>query len=149
MDNVSLIILSVKSIINLLDVFCSIVQEYCREENNSILIIQWSEEAIQAVQARFGSEAKVWKLVFDSEGCGCSVDGVAALWAITAPEIGELQADSNQLEVWYEKRHEVFFDHLMRISYLPEHRSFKLASDGQIYSNRLKLDDKRKSIAEI
>jgi len=113
------------------------------------LIIQWSEEAIQAVQTKFGTDAKVWKLVFDSEGCGCSVDGVAALWAITGPENGDLQADSNPLEVWYEKKHEVFFDPLMRISYLPAHRSFQLASDGQIYSNRLKLDDKRITNAVI
>lgn len=107
------------------------------------MIIQWSEDAIAEVKNRFGSDAALWKLVSDSEGCGCSVNGVATLWAIDAPAEGDLQAESNTLEVWYEKRHEVFFDDLMRVTYQPEHRAFKLASDGQIYSNRLKLEDKR------
>lgn len=105
--------------------------------------IQWSEEAIQEVQARFGADATSWKLIFDSEGCGCSLDGVPTFWAINQPLHDDLQAGSNQLEVWYEKRHEVFFDENMRISYLPEHRAFKLSSDGQTYTNRLKLEDRR------
>jgi uncharacterized protein YqkB len=107
------------------------------------MIIQWSEEAIQEVQARFGAEARVWKLVSDSEGCGCSVNGIATFWAIQSPDNGELQAESNFFEVWYEQRHEVYFDDLMRVTYQPERRAFKLASDGQIYSNSLKLEDKR------
>ncbi len=107
------------------------------------MILHWSEEAIQEVQARFGSDTKAWKLVSDSEGCGCSVSGVPTLWAINPPVNGEIQAESNHFEVWYEKRHEVFFDERMRVTYISDKRSFQLASDGQIYSNRLKLEDKR------
>jgi uncharacterized protein YqkB len=105
--------------------------------------IHWSEEAIQEVQARFGLETKIWKLVFDSEGCGCSVNGVPTFWAITAPVPNDIQAGSNAFEVWYEQQQEVFFDDQLRVTYIPNTRSFQLASDGQIYSNRLKLEDKR------
>jgi uncharacterized protein YqkB len=111
--------------------------------------IQWTEEAVKEVQARFGADATVWKLVSDSEGCGCSVNGVATFWAIEAPFNGEVQAESNFFEVWYEKHHEVFFDDLMRVSYDTDHRAFKLVSDGQIYSNRLKLEDKRAENAAV
>ncbi|MCD9021028.1 iron-sulfur cluster biosynthesis family protein [Cohnella silvisoli] len=113
------------------------------------MIIQWTEEAVKEVQARFGADARMWKLVSDSEGCGCSVDGVATFWAINAPANGDLQAGSNSFEVWYEQRHEVFFDDLMRVSYDSGNRAFKLASDGQIYSNRLKLEDKRAENAAV
>jgi uncharacterized protein YqkB len=109
------------------------------------MIMQWTDEAINEIQARFGTDAIVWKLVFDSEGCGCAVNGVATFWAITAPLNGEKQAESNHFEVWYEQRHEVYFDDLMRVTYNADNRAFKLASDGQIYTNRLKLEDKRKS----
>ncbi|WP_256757446.1 iron-sulfur cluster biosynthesis family protein [Cohnella sp. WQ 127256] len=111
--------------------------------------IQWSEQAIQEVQAKFGEDTKDLKLVFDSEGCGCSVDGVATIWAISAPLSDDLHAESNHFEIWYEKRHEVFFDDHMRITYQPEHRAFKLASDGQIYSNRFKIVDKRTNIQAL
>ncbi|RKP56955.1 hypothetical protein D7Z26_02905 [Cohnella endophytica] len=107
------------------------------------MIIHWSDDAIREIRLRYGSDATVWKLVSDSEGCGCAMNGVAALWAIQAPQEGELQAESNAFEVWYEKRHEVFFDESMRVTYQPEHRAFKLASDGQIYSNRLRIEDRR------
>jgi uncharacterized protein YqkB len=111
--------------------------------------IQWIEDAIRESQARFGAGPTTWKLVSDSEGCGCSMNGVATLWAIDAPEDGELQAGSNHAEVWYEKRHEVFFDDQMRITYNPDRRSFQLASDGQIYSNTFKLEDRRTAGAKL
>ncbi|QJD82518.1 iron-sulfur cluster biosynthesis family protein [Cohnella herbarum] len=107
------------------------------------MIIQWSEQAIAEVQTRFGEDALTWKLVSDSEGCGCSMNGVATLWAIDAPLDDDLPTQSNRLAVWYEKRHEVFFDDVMRMTYDPDKRAFKLASDGQIYTNRLMLIDKR------
>jgi uncharacterized protein YqkB len=107
------------------------------------VFIQWSEEAIKEAKARFGSDPQVWKLVFDTEDCGCSVNGVPTLWAIKAPDIGELKAESNAFEVWYVPQHAVFFDEQLRISYFSNNRSFQLASDGQIYTNRLKLEDKR------
>ncbi|WP_239614334.1 iron-sulfur cluster biosynthesis family protein [Cohnella mopanensis] len=111
--------------------------------------IHWSEQAILEVQARFGTDATTWKLVSDSEGCGCSMNGVATFWAVLAPDSDDLHAESNHFNVSYEKRHEVFFDEQMRVTYLPDKRAFQLASDGQIYSNRLKLEDKRTADAAI
>ncbi len=111
------------------------------------MIVEWSEAALAEIATRYGPEARIWKLVSDSEGCGCAMNGVAALWLIEEPEQGDLQAESNGVEVWYEKRHEVFFDERMRVSYDPSKRAFKLASDGQIYSNRLRLEDRRATAA--
>lgn len=107
------------------------------------MIIHWSDDAIGEIKSRYGEDATLWKLVSDSEGCGCAMNGVAAFWAIPSVQEGELKAQSNAFEVWYEKRHEVFFDERMSVTYQPEHRAFKLASDGQIYSNRLRLEDRR------
>lgn len=107
------------------------------------MILQWSELAALELRARFGEGAAVWKLAFDSEGCGCAMNGVPAIWAIDAPEEDDLKADGNAIDVYYEKRHEVFFDESMRISYDPSARAFKLSSDGQIYSNRLRIEDRR------
>jgi len=107
------------------------------------MVIEWSETAVAEIYSRYGVKAENWKLVSDSAGCGCAMNGVAALWLIDGPEPDDLHAESNGVEVWYEKRHEVFFDEKMRISYDPSRRAFKLASDGQIYSNQLRLEDRR------
>lgn len=139
---VNLIILFAKSIINILDKIEVELASF-RERGCVRMKIHWSEQALSEIQTRFGADAVTWKLVSDSEGCGCAMNGVATLWAISAPDKDDLQAESNRLAVWYEKRHEVFFDEQMRITYLPEHHAFQLASDGQIYSNRLRLVDKR------
>ncbi|MFC5531862.1 iron-sulfur cluster biosynthesis family protein [Cohnella yongneupensis] len=106
------------------------------------MYIDWSEGAIREMETRFGQDAKRWKLVFDTEGCGCSVNGVPTFWHVSSPDPDDIQAGSNGVEVWIKPQHELFFDEILRVTYLPEHRSFKLASDGQIYTNRLKLQDR-------
>lgn len=105
--------------------------------------IDWSAEAAEALRAEFGLEGPVWKLVYDSEGCGCAVSGVPALWAVEAPLADDVKAEGGPVRVWYEKRHEVFFDERMRVDYDAAGRRFRLLSDGQIYTNRLAVVDRR------
>lgn len=107
------------------------------------MIIEWSEAAVAALRARTGDSSAVWKLVSDSEGCGCAMNGVPALWAVDAPEKDDLQAVSDPISLWYEPRHAIFFDEKMRITYNEQLRAFTLASDGQIYTNRLAVRDRR------
>jgi uncharacterized protein YqkB len=107
------------------------------------LNIHWSPEAVLEMSRLFGDEALKLKLVSDSEGCGCSVSGVPTIWVIDEAAPADLQAVSDGAPVWYEERHEVFFDEHLRVTYRPEHRSFQLASDGQIYTNRLRIADHR------
>ncbi|MBB6669138.1 iron-sulfur cluster biosynthesis family protein [Cohnella nanjingensis] len=108
--------------------------------------IKWSAEAVEALRTRFGPDARIWKLVSDSEGCGCAVSGVPTLWALDAPLPDDIRADSEPVALWYEKRHEVYFDDVMRITYDAAKRSFTLASDGQIYTNRLATVDRRTEV---
>ncbi|MDG0813016.1 iron-sulfur cluster biosynthesis family protein [Cohnella rhizosphaerae] len=107
--------------------------------------IEWTREAAAALQAKFDPPVRVWKLVSDNEGCGCAVNGVPFLWAVDAPAEGDLRADSEPVEVWYEPRHAVYFDDALRVSYDGANRSFKLSSDGQIYTNALGTVDLRTS----
>jgi len=106
------------------------------------MFIEWSDGAVREIEARFGPEAKRWKLVFDSEGCGCSLDGVPTFWNVTSPDPEDVQIGSNSGEVWVKPQHMIFFEDRLRVDYLPEHRSFKLASDGQTYTNRLRMEDR-------
>jgi uncharacterized protein YqkB len=107
------------------------------------MIIHWSEEAMRTIRERYGADATTWKLVYDTEGCGCAVNGVPALWAVDAAEPGSAEAESNGLRLLYEPKHAIFFDERMSITYLPDANSFRLASDSQIYTTRLALSDRR------
>lgn len=106
------------------------------------MYIEWSEEAVREAESRFGPGAKRWKLVFDNEGCGCAVNGVPTFWLGAAPDPQDVPVGTNAGEGWIQPQHELYFDERLRVSYLPEHRSFKLSSDGQTYTNRLKLEDR-------
>lgn len=107
--------------------------------------IEWSEEAASALRSKFDPPVRVWKLVSDNEGCGCAVNGVPFLWAVDGPAPGDVRADSAPVELWYEPQHAVYFDEVLRVSYDGTARSFKLSSDGQIYTNRLGTVDLRTS----
>jgi len=85
------------------------------------------------------------RLMYDSEGCGCAVSGVASLWLTDALEPDELEAETNApaLPMTYLKRQEVFFEDRLRLDYSPERRAFRLSSDGQIYGNGIAVTDRR------
>ncbi|MDB4868913.1 MAG: iron-sulfur cluster biosynthesis family protein [Cohnella sp.] len=105
--------------------------------------VLWSSDAVEELRKRYGSDVKIWRLVYDTEGCGCAVNGVPALWAVNAPEPGDTAADSDPFTLWHDPRHALYFEDTLRISYQPETRSFRLASDGQIYTSRMVLGDRR------
>lgn len=84
------------------------------------------------------------RLVYDSEGCGCAVSGVASLWIDRQEEPDEARADSNAaLPLYFFRRQEVFFDDRMRLDYSPERRAYRLSSDGQIYGSGILVSDRR------
>lgn len=105
--------------------------------------IEWSGEAVDQLRARFGSDIRGFRLVYDTEGCGCAVNGVPALWAVDHPEPNDATAEGGPLALWHDPRHAVFFDDLLRVSFMPERQSFRLSSDNQIYTTRLVLTDHR------
>ena len=88
------------------------------------------------------------KLVYDAEGCGCAVSGIASLWIVPGPQEGDAQAESNWGRLWYEPRQEVFFDEELILDYRAEKRAFVLKSKGQIYNPLLLPVDKRPSLTK-
>lgn len=109
--------------------------------------IIWSPEAVTELRRRYGDHAKDWRLVYDTEGCGCAVNGVPALWAISEPVQGDIAADGDPFTLWHDPNHSVFFEDLLKVSYNPVKMSFGLSSDSQIYTTRIVLADRRTNVA--
>lgn len=87
-----------------------------------------------------------FRLVYDADGCGCAVSGIAALWLLAdAYEPDEKPAGTNvaSLPFTYLARQEVFFDERLRLDYAADRRAFRLSSDGQIYGNGIVVNDRR------
>lgn len=105
--------------------------------------IECTPEAIAQLIKRFGSPLPAFRLVYDTEDCGCAVSGVPALWAAAADVPGDVCAASETLSIWHNPRHALFFEAHLRISWLPDRGSFALAGDGQIYTTRLAIVDRR------
>lgn len=80
------------------------------------------------------------KLVYDTEGCGCALDGVPALRRIDAPEAGARRAENSEpFEVYYDPQHEIFFENALTVDYNKERSRYVLKSDNQIYTSNLRL----------
>ncbi|GAB2723796.1 iron-sulfur cluster biosynthesis family protein [Paenibacillus thermoaerophilus] len=84
------------------------------------------------------------KLVYDSEGCGCAVSGVPAVWIVDELADDDLRAECAPFELGYERRHEVFFEDEMTLDYKPDTNACALRSRHQIYNARLAIVDRRK-----
>jgi uncharacterized protein YqkB len=106
----------------------------------------WSQDAAAELKRRYGDNATNWRLVYNTEGCGCAVNGVPALWAVSQPERDDIPATGQPFTLWHDPNHAVFFDDELRITFDPVKKSFGLSSDGHIYTTRLLLADRRSSI---
>ncbi|MFZ3588532.1 iron-sulfur cluster biosynthesis family protein [Bacillus sp. DJP31] len=85
---------------------------------------------------------KKLKLMYDTEGCGCVVSGVAALWQIE--EVGNLdiEVETNYVQVWIDRTKLVFFDEKMTIDFLPQYWCYQLKSPNQMLNPRMSFISK-------
>jgi uncharacterized protein YqkB len=95
------------------------------------------EIMITAVAAEKISERTVGregylKLKWDTEGCGCAVSGVIALWFVPELDTDDIIFETNDRTVYMEKSKTVFFDEKMTIDFSKASNSFQLKSPQQI-----------------
>ncbi|UJF36029.1 iron-sulfur cluster biosynthesis family protein [Paenibacillus hexagrammi] len=60
------------------------------------------------------------RLVFDTEGCGCSVNGVPTLWIVAEPSSGDTAIEAEPFQMSIHTKDEIYFEELMKIDYQPE-----------------------------
>lgn len=82
-------------------------------------------------------------LVYDTEGCGCAVNGVPTLWLVSEAESTDSEAEAEPFKVIYSPKHEIFFEENLKIDYDISKKSYILKSNNQIYNASMNLIDKR------
>ncbi|AZB43445.1 iron-sulfur cluster biosynthesis family protein [Bacillus sp. FJAT-42376] len=102
--------------------------------------VTFTEKAMERIapSLREHPEARL-KLKYDTEGCGCVVSGVAALWLVKETEEDDLKIETNFKPVYLEKTKMVFLDENMTVDFLESANTFALKSPSQMLNPRMSL----------
>ncbi len=84
------------------------------------------------------------KLIYDIDGCGCGVNGVAALWFVNELEENDQEVKSNSGSIYIEKSQEVFFDEKLTIDFSEKANCFQLKSPNEYLNPRMNFYDRTK-----
>jgi uncharacterized protein YqkB len=105
--------------------------------------IAFTDTAIHRLTPLVGQNEAILKLVFDTEDCGCSVNGVPTLWLVSDSNAEDLTAQTENFKLIYKAKDEIFFEENMKIDFNEGNKSFILKSNNQIYNAGMSLVDKR------
>lgn len=83
--------------------------------------------------------SRILKLLYDTEGCGCVMNGVPTLMLVREPDPNDKLGEGTPYSVWYEPNYEVFFEQELKIDFNAARNAFMLKSDSQIYTPNLRL----------
>ncbi len=98
-----------------------------------------TEAANAKIEERIKGRPGYLKLKYDTEGCGCAVDGVAALWFVPELDADDIAIKTNGRHIYVEKAKMVFFDEKMRIDFSTASNCFQLKSTQQIINGHMSL----------
>jgi len=95
--------------------------------------------AAEKINQRIDGREGYLKLKYDTDGCGCAVNGVVALWFIPELESDDIAIETNDRTVYAEKSKTVFFDEQMKIDFSKATNCFQLKSPQQILNGHMSL----------
>ncbi|MFE4141509.1 iron-sulfur cluster biosynthesis family protein [Peribacillus sp. YIM B13472] len=108
----------------------------------AIMYIEWTETAAEKIVDKVQGQEGYLQLKYDTDGCGCVVSGVTALWWVNEPEEGTEKVETNGIPLYVEKSKMIFLDEVMKIDFVPEANSFQLKSPNQILNPRMSFFNK-------
>ncbi|MBY6035605.1 iron-sulfur cluster biosynthesis family protein [Fictibacillus nanhaiensis] len=105
--------------------------------------ISFTRAALERLKSKRQGKEGFIKLKHDTEGCGCVVSGVSALWLVDQIEPNDTKISTNGPDVYMEYNTEVFFDQKMSIDAQPGNH-FSLKSPAEILNSSMKFYDQTK-----
>lgn len=104
--------------------------------------IKITDTAAQQLHAKIAGQRGYLKLKYDIDGCGCAVNGVAALWLETDWNENEIEIETSSIPIYMEKSKQVFFDEEMTIDYNATAGCFQLKSPNEYLNPRMSYFNK-------
>lgn len=96
-----------------------------------------TERAIEHLRRVQGN--KHVKLIYDTDGCGCAVNGVPMLLLVDQLDEHDVEIETNDMPIWMEKHQLIFFDDQMTLDVVDGAGCFQLKSPNQILNPRMSL----------
>ena len=88
------------------------------------------------------------RLIYDTEGCGCAVNGIPGLRIIHQPDAEDMPLNRGETVALYmNRRQEVFFEDNMKLDLMPDACGFRLDSPGETYGTNIQVMDTRIELA--
>lgn len=107
--------------------------------------MQISERAERFLRAKIGSKSSPVRLVFDGEGCGCGINGIPALWILSAQDEYDKEIHSNGIPFVINPAHAIYFEENLYLDSEENYPSFRLSGDSQLYGQNIRLLDQRET----
>lgn len=101
--------------------------------------IMITDPAVAKIKEKITDRKGYLKLKYDTEGCGCAVDGVAVLWFVPELEDDDIAIKTNAQTIYVEKAKTVFFDEKMKLDFPQTSNWFRLSSSQQILNGQMNL----------
>ncbi|QED48524.1 iron-sulfur cluster biosynthesis family protein [Cytobacillus dafuensis] len=101
-----------------------------------------TEEAAKKIKERMADKRGFLKLKYDTEGCGCVVSGVTALWLVPELDEDDREIKTNIGSIYIEKSKEVFLDEQLKIDYSEKANCFQLKSPNEYLNPRMSFFDR-------
>ncbi|WP_449536845.1 iron-sulfur cluster biosynthesis family protein [Ferdinandcohnia sp. Marseille-Q9671] len=101
--------------------------------------VTFTERAIEKLNSQIKNEDKKLKLKYQTEGCGCVMSGVTALWLVESEDYDDLTLETNYRPLLVEKSKMVFLDENMTVDVVETANCYQLRSPNEILNPRLRF----------
>lgn len=103
------------------------------------MYITFTDEAIAYIESKYTNKQLHLKFIHDTKGSGCADNGVPTLAFIATPSPQDLVGQSNYVPFYFQPEHAVYYEPSLKIGFNKNYYSLTLSSDGQLYSNAMRL----------
>lgn len=108
------------------------------------MIIELTADAERKLKEKIGGSPSRVRLVYDTEGCGCAVNGIPGLQIIDELDHDDIDLSSGgSVSFVINERQAVFFEDSLKLDVHPGLSSFRLDSSNQTYGTNIQLVDTR------
>ncbi|WP_077618693.1 iron-sulfur cluster biosynthesis family protein [Bacillus sinesaloumensis] len=101
--------------------------------------ITFTERAVEKLNSQIKDKEKKLKLKYETEGCGCVMSGVTALWLIDSGDEDDLTLETNYQPLLVEKSKMVFLADNMTVDFVETANCYMLKSPNEILNPRMRL----------
>ncbi|WP_044747930.1 iron-sulfur cluster biosynthesis family protein [Bacillus alveayuensis] len=107
--------------------------------------ITFTDKAIEKLKPILSQGNKQLKLKYDTDGCGCAVNGVTTLWLVKQADKDDIVVETNFVPILLEKSRLIFYDETMTIDTVEPLGCFQLKSPNEIINPRMSLVERSES----